>query len=159
MATWGATLGRLHPAISARHRTLFRPRGRLRHLVGPLWTHKDADSLAFAILPEARHANRLGIRRGGMLMTLADRVMGETARAEQPDQRHATMQLDVDFINAARIGKLIEARARVVRRTRQLMFIEARLTAGTRILAKGTGIGRLLAARRLRQPPVKVWSV
>ena len=45
--------------------------------------------------------------------------------------------------SGTRIGELIEARARVVRRTRTLIFIEGTLSAGSRVLATGKGIWRL----------------
>jgi uncharacterized protein (TIGR00369 family) len=111
--------------------------------VGPLWRREEEDGPAFAILAEPHHANRMGFVHGGLLMTLADRTLGATARARHPGQRHATIQLDMHFIDGARVGELVEARARVVRRTRAVIFLEGAVTAGPRLVATGKGIWRL----------------
>jgi acyl-coenzyme A thioesterase PaaI-like protein len=113
-------------------------------LVGPLWERRDASGIAFALLSEPRHANRRDTVHGGMLMAFADRALGGTARAADPLQRHVTVQLDMHFIDAPRVGELIEGRCRVVRRTSSLIFLEGEFTAGGRIVATAKGIWKLL---------------
>jgi uncharacterized protein (TIGR00369 family) len=113
------------------------------NLVGPLWQRNLDGGPEFALQTDARHANRQGIVHGGVLMTLADRAMGGTARASKPDQRHATVQFDMHFVDATRIGELIEARCRVVRQTRSLIFADGTLTVGDRIVATVKGVWKV----------------
>jgi acyl-coenzyme A thioesterase PaaI-like protein len=49
-------------------------------LVGPIWRSPDVVG-HFRLLTAPKHQNRNGVVHGGMLMTLADRAMGYTARA------------------------------------------------------------------------------
>jgi acyl-coenzyme A thioesterase PaaI-like protein len=80
-----------------------------------------------------------------MIMTFADRALGMTARHATGNKPHATIQLDVHFVDAVQIGEFIEARAEVVRRTRSLIFMKADLVVGTRVVAAANGIWKILA--------------
>jgi len=87
-------------------------------LVGPFWSRPDGDGFRFAFMAEPKHHNRRGVVQGGMLMTFADRSMGMTCWYANGRQPQATIQLDMHFIDAVRIGEFVEAHCRVVRRTR-----------------------------------------
>jgi len=58
-------------------------------LVGPLWTRREGDGWAYAILVEDRHANPAGLAHGGLVSTLADHalsVIAWEANARRPDK-------------------------------------------------------------------------
>src|SRR5436189_1644800 len=95
-------------------------------MVGPFWSRPSGDSYLYAFLAEPKHHNRRGVVQGGMLMTFADRSMGMTCWYANQRQPQATVQLDVHFIDAVAIGEFVEARCRVVRRTRSLIFMSGR---------------------------------
>jgi acyl-coenzyme A thioesterase PaaI-like protein len=59
----------------------------------------------------------------------------------------ATVQLDVQFVEAVQIGEFVEANCRVVRRTRALVFMRAELVVGERIVATANGVWKTLGAR------------
>ena len=99
-------------------------------LIGPLWQRPAGDSYRYAFLAEPKHHNRRGIVQGGMLMTFADRSMGMTCWYANERQPQATVQLDMHFIDAVRIGEFVEARCQVVRRTRALVFMSGELVVG-----------------------------
>ena len=116
-------------------------------LVGPLWERPDGDSFRYAFMAEHKHHNRRGVVQGGMLMTFADRAMGMTSWYANGRQPQATVQLDVHFIDAVEIGEFVEAQCRVVRQTRTLMFMEADLIAGSRVVGTAHGIWKILQAK------------
>jgi uncharacterized protein (TIGR00369 family) len=114
-------------------------------LVGPIWQKSNETGMRFAFLADPKHHNRRGVVHGGMIMTFADRALGMTARHATGNKPHATIQLDVHFVDAVQVGEFIEARAEVVRRTRSLIFMKADLVVGTRVVAAANGIWKILA--------------
>jgi acyl-coenzyme A thioesterase PaaI-like protein len=113
-------------------------------LVGPIWQRRDGESFRYAFLAEDKHHNRRGVVQGGMLMTFADRSMGRTCYYANEQQPQATVQLDVHFIDAVRVGEFVEAHCRVVRRTRALVFMSAELVVGARVVATANGVWKTL---------------
>ena len=116
-------------------------------LVGPFWMRLLGDSYRYAFLAEAKHHNRRDIVQGGMLMTFADRSMGRTCFYANERQPQATVQLDVHFIDAVQVGEFVEAKCKVVRRTRSLVFMSADLVVGTRVVATANGVWKTLGKR------------
>jgi acyl-coenzyme A thioesterase PaaI-like protein len=113
-------------------------------LVGPLWTRERDGIHLFAFKAEPKHHNRRGVVQGGMLMTFADRAMGMTCWHANDRQPQATVQLDMHFIDAVRIGEFVEAKCQVVRRTRALVFMAADLVVGDRVVATANGVWKTL---------------
>ena len=113
-------------------------------LVGPFWTRRDGDKHLFAFLAEKKHHNRRGVVQGGMLMTFADRSLGMTAWHANEQKPQATVHLDVLFIDAVQIGEFVEAKCRVVRRTRSLIFMSGEITVGDRVVATANGVWKTL---------------
>ena len=116
-------------------------------LVGPIWRRKSGETDRYAFVAEPKHSNRGGVVHGGMLMTFADRAIGRTCRYANAHQPQATVQLDTHFVDSVQVGELVEARCRVVRRTRVLMFASAELTVGMRVVATANGVWKTLVAR------------
>jgi acyl-coenzyme A thioesterase PaaI-like protein len=113
-------------------------------LVGPFWTRVENGKHLYAFLAEPRHHNRTGVVQGGMLMTFADRSMGMTCWYANGQVPQATVQLDVSFVDAVRIGEFVEAKCTVVRRTRSLIFMSADLMVGDRVVASAKGVWKTL---------------
>ncbi len=115
-------------------------------LVGSIQKGRIGDGKGhFRFIPEDRHRNRNGVVHGGMLMTFADRALGDTARQGDAGRKHATAQLDVHFVSAAKIGAVVDLRARVIRETRNMVFVEGELTSEGRIVATAKGIWAILS--------------
>jgi acyl-coenzyme A thioesterase PaaI-like protein len=113
-------------------------------LIGPLWMRCFENSYRFAFLAEPKHHNRRDVVQGGMLMTFADRSMGMTAWYANERQPQATVQFDMHFIDAVQIGEFVEAKCKVVRRTRSLIFMAADLVVGSRVVATAHGVWKAL---------------
>ncbi len=113
-------------------------------LVGPFLMKKDGESYRYAFVAEHKHHNRRGVVQGGMIMTFADRSLGMTAWYANEKKPQATVHLDVHFIDAVQIGEFVEMTARVVRRTRSLIFMSGELTVGERVVATANGVWKSL---------------
>jgi uncharacterized protein (TIGR00369 family) len=114
------------------------------NLVGPLWERVVDGHPEYAILTEDKHHNRRNRVQGGMLMTLADRASGMIARHVSGRPTMATVQMDVHFVDAGRIGELLIARPRVVRVTHTLVFTATEVMAEGRIVATASGVFKIL---------------
>jgi acyl-coenzyme A thioesterase PaaI-like protein len=77
-------------------------------------------------------------------MTFADRTCGMTARHATGKQTMATIQLDVHFVEAGKIGEILISRPRVVRATRSLIFVNTEVTVDKRCIAMANGVFKIL---------------
>jgi uncharacterized protein (TIGR00369 family) len=110
-------------------------------LVGPIWRRGDA---LFGFVATDKHRNHRGIVHGGMLTTFADQAMGMTGRRATGEKPHATIEINVQFIGAVKVGDFVEAHCEIVRETRSVLFIESKVKVGTRIVAAASGIWKIL---------------
>lgn len=116
-------------------------------LIGPFFHRSGQAGPEFCFPTDARHHNLRGVLQGGALMTFADRLLGMTTRMATLAPRTATMQLDVQFIDAVQIGEIVHARPKLLRATRNTAFLRTDLTAGDRIVATAQGMWKLLHPR------------
>ena len=114
------------------------------NLVGPIWRREDGERLRFGFVVAPKHLNRAGNLHGGMLMTLADQAMAMTARKVTGAKRHATIELNIQFVGAVRLGEFVEAQAEVVRATRSVVFMQAKMFVGERVVVTTNGIWKIL---------------
>ncbi|WGF89113.1 PaaI family thioesterase [Marinivivus vitaminiproducens] len=109
-------------------------------MVGPLWHRIEDGALVMGFVAEDKHHNRRGVVQGGMIMTFADRALGAGTRHVSGGAPVATVQLDVHFVDATRIGAFVTTRPRVIRQTSSLFFMEGDLVAAGGIVASARGI-------------------
>ena len=113
-------------------------------LVGPLWERVVNGDHEYAIFAADKHHNRRNRVQGGVIMTLADRASGMIARVVSGRPTLATVQMDVQFIDAGKIGELLIAKPRVVRVTHTLIFTTAEIVSEGRIVATSSGVFKIL---------------
>ena len=116
-------------------------------LVGPLWQRIIEGEYEYALVTADKHHNRRGLVQGGVLMTFADRTCGMTARVVTGKPMLATVQLDVHFVEAAKIGEILLSRPRVVRSTRSLIFLTTEVTVDGRCIAMANGMFKVLKSK------------
>ncbi len=119
--------------------------------VGPIWRKPGEGETPDRFLFEVRdhHLNGGGFVHGGMLMALADVVLGATVSRTIGGAPCATVSLNCDFVAAGRLGDRIEGAAHITRRTRSVVFVSgelfARADGGARqTLLTATGIWKIL---------------
>lgn len=113
-------------------------------LVGPIWKRDVDGRPRFGFVVAPKHLNRAGNLHGGMLMTLADQAMAMTARVATGGKRHATIELNTQFIGGVRLGEFVEAVPEVVRATRSVVFMQAKMLVGDRVVVTTSGIWKIL---------------
>ena len=113
--------------------------------VGPLYMRPDATTagtgfvLAFRASPQ--HANRYGVVHGGMLATLADTAIGANlARTGGQVDTTLTLNLNLDFIAAARVGEWIEAHVHLTKEHGRVRFGDCELRVAERVLLHASAV-------------------
>jgi uncharacterized protein (TIGR00369 family) len=115
--------------------------------VGPVWRLPDAEDGAikrFAFRVADKHMNAAGSAHGGMLMTLADMAMSQTSRLASGAKSCATVSLNCEFVGPGRLGDLVEARVRVTRTSRTMVFLSAELASEGRTILVATGLWKIV---------------
>jgi uncharacterized protein (TIGR00369 family) len=113
--------------------------------VGPLFVRPGADGFrSFGFVAETRHANLIGLVHGGMLMTLADRALGVAAWDAAGGRPSVTIQFDMQFVAASRMGDFVEVRPELVRLTSSLVFMRGAALVGDRVVAAANGVWKIL---------------
>jgi uncharacterized protein (TIGR00369 family) len=121
------------------------PDGTFGQLLGQLYQRRGGGGFAFRV--DARHGNVRGVVHGGMLMTMADQVLGLTVQEAIGGGPTATISLNCDFVSSAEPGDLIEGAAEVTRITRSIVFVQGRLACGDRLILSAAGLWKRLDPR------------
>jgi acyl-coenzyme A thioesterase 13 len=104
-------------------------------------------SVEFTVREEM--TNPMGILHGGIAATMLDEVLGATVYSLGHEHFFVSVNLNVDYLSSARIGEVVTAQSQVVRKGRNIVHAECRLTnaegkllvkAITNMLATGTKI-------------------
>ena len=109
-------------------------------LIGPVF-EADGDPAAVGLRVDERHSNARGFTHAGVLVALADTLMGHTAqRAGPPGTRLVTVSLTTDFPGTAHVGDWVTGSAAVHRTGRTLAFAHCRFSVGDRPVLVASGV-------------------
>jgi len=109
-------------------------------LIGPVY-EAAADPAVIGLHIDARHTNARGFLHAGVLVALADVLMGHTAHRAGPSETGlVTVSLSTDFPGSAQAGNWVQGHASVVRRGRQLAFTRCQFTADHRLVLAASGV-------------------
>ena len=91
------------------------------------------------------HLNSAGITHGGFIVTLLDSGMGTAAhRVLGPNTKAATISLDVKFICGSKAGDILIGSAKVLKKTKTLVFMQGKIKCGKRLISTAEGIWKIL---------------
>jgi uncharacterized protein (TIGR00369 family) len=125
----------------------YRRPSRYFELIGPVYEALE-DASVVGLLIDERHTNSRGFVHGGLLVAVADAVMGHSGEREGGEGRRlVSVSLTTDFLGSARCGEWVQGRARVRRAGRTLTFAEATFTASGRTVLAASGIFAASAPR------------
>lgn len=106
----------------------------------PIYRFVADDGVSFGLHVAAQHSNSLGICHGGVLMSLADITAASGVNlAAGKLFGNPTVNLAMDFINAARQGEWIEGRVDQVSVKRRFGFSSGGIYCGEKIIARFNG--------------------
>lgn len=109
-------------------------------VIGPLYEHRDNASIV-GLMVDDRHTNSRGMVHAGLLVAIADTVMGHAAeRAAATGARLVTVSLTTDFTGVAHRGDWIQGEATVRRSGRRLAFASCSFHAGSRLILTASGV-------------------
>lgn len=116
-------------------------------LIGPLYEAAgDASHVLLHI--DKRHTNARGWVHAGVLVAVADTVMGHTAQREGPEATAlVTVSLTTDFPGTAHVDDWVEGLAAVRRVGRRLAFATCQFTANDRLVLAATGVFAVVQRR------------
>ena len=115
---------------------VFDTKSRFVRLCGPMYEKIYEDNtVGLGLLLDEQHLNQLDLAHGGILMTLADNAMGRTLSYQSDWQTsYVTLSMNSQFMQAAKIGEFIHAKATVQRKGRRLVFLECEILSGDKVL-------------------------
>jgi uncharacterized protein (TIGR00369 family) len=114
-------------------------RSRYSREVGPFYFKYEDDLLWQGFWVEEKHLNGAEVVHGGMITTLADNLMAGAVYSKLKG-RGLTIQMNVQFISAAKQGDWLEGWGKVVGMSHRFAFCESRLVVGDRVVAQATGV-------------------
>ena len=101
--------------------------GFMKHLGGlDLKKINDTD-YEFVVEIKEMHLNTGQIAHGGFLSTIADTGMGTAAHQVAGNQRCVTINLNVKFITAAKLGEKLTGYVKILKKTKTLVFINCEI--------------------------------
>lgn len=89
------------------------------------------------ILPRDVHLNALDMVHGGLIVTLADAAMGNAIRSM--GIKGVTADINMSFISSPQRNTRLEAEGKVLKAGRNLIFAEAEIYMGNKLIAKSQG--------------------
>lgn len=115
--------------------------------VGPFYCPPGDDKMGCGFLADERHGNKRGVVHGGMLATAFDVALGNASWDAASQKPCATVQLNVQFIGAVKLGEFASIQVEVIKATRSLVFLRGVMTTGDRTVAVADGVWKILAWR------------
>ena len=82
-------------------------------------------SIRFKVRPDM--TNPHGMLHGGVISGMLDDVIGTTVASLNKGQPFVSINLSVDFVQAARLSDEVVARAKVIRNGRTVVYLQAEL--------------------------------
>jgi acyl-coenzyme A thioesterase PaaI-like protein len=115
--------------------------------VGPFYRPAEGPKLVCGFLADERHGNKRGVVHGGMLATAFDVALGNACWDAAGQKPCATVQLNVHFIGAVKLGEFAIIRPEVVKTTRSVVFLRGTMTVDDRIVGTADGVWKILEWR------------
>lgn len=115
--------------------------------VGPFWRPAEPGSLICGFVAQDKHGNKRGVVHGGMLATAFDVALGNACWDANGQQPTATVQLNVHFVGAVKLGEFAVIEPEIIRRTRSLVFVRGVMRVDDRVVATADGVWKILAWR------------
>ena len=84
------------------------------------------------------------IAHGGFLSTIADTGMGTAAHQVAGDRRCVTINLNLKFITATKLGEKLSGKVKILKKTKTLVFINCEINNTKDIVVSASGTWKIL---------------
>ena len=119
-------------------------KGYMSHLGGLNLEKIDDNNYKFNLEIKETHLNTGKIAHGGFLATIADTGMGTAAHQVAGNRRCVTINLNMQFITAAKLGENLIGKVLVIKKTNSLVFINCEIDNGKDVVASASGTWKIL---------------
>ncbi|HEY2481856.1 MAG TPA: PaaI family thioesterase [Caulobacteraceae bacterium] len=113
---------------------------------GPYFQRRTPEGVEQAFYALDRHCNGLGLIHGGMITSFLDGLLAG-AVGHGLGVRAVTVHLSVDFLAMGRAGEWVIGQAQLSRAARDIAFAEGQARVGELVLARATGVFKLMRRR------------
>ena len=114
-------------------------------MAGPYYERQGEGCIIVATRINQGHINHIKVAHGGVLGTLADVALSyQVHRAEKPALPVATMNLNTNYLAAARLGDWVEAYARIDRISKRTAYCSGRIICGEEVLMTMSAVFAIL---------------
>ncbi len=115
--------------------------------VGPFYEKSDGDQVIRSMLIKSHHLNPEGVVHGGVLLTFADYAVYRAIGDEiGHDIKFATINLNTNFISAAKDNEQLFAKGSIIRKTKSVIFAEGRIFNKQKSILQISGIWKIIGA-------------
>ena len=121
--------------------------GFMKHNGGVLFRKISDTEYEFKSQINENHLNAAGITHGGYLSALVDAGAGTAAHRSADNAPCVTISLDLKFIGASKIGDEIIGRAKILKKTKTLVFLFCELNCDEKIITSASGVWKILKVK------------
>ena len=118
--------------------------GFMKHNGGVLFRTISETEYEFKSIINKNHLNSIGITHGGYLSALIDSGAGTAAHRAAGSVPCVTISLDIKFISSSKERDEIIGNARILKRTKTLIFLFCELSCDKKIITSASGIWKIL---------------
>ena len=119
-------------------------KGFMKHLGGLELKQINETQYEFIVEVKEMHLNTGKIAHGGFLSTIADTGMGTAAHRVAGDKRCVTINLDIKFISAGKLGDKLKGDVKILKKTKTLVFIDCEISNDKEIVVSASGTWKIL---------------
>ena len=107
--------------------------------LGVTLVHAERGLVTLSVMIKKDMTNPFGNIHGGMMSTFIDETIGWAVVSLEAEQHYTSLNLNVDFLYAAKEGEKMIATAQVIRQGKKIVHVECKvLSAAGALLAKAT---------------------
>ncbi len=120
-------------------------KGFMKHLGGLSFRKIDDNNYEFSGKIQDMHLNTGGIAHGGYLATIADAGMGTAAHMIASGKRCVTINLEIKFLSAGKLGDDLTGKVQILKKTKTLIFINCIISNSKEIVSSASGTWKILS--------------
>ncbi len=118
--------------------------GFIKHNGGLLFRKISDTEYEFKTTVNENHLNAAGITHGGYISSIIDAGAGTAAHIVANSSPCVTISLDIKFIGATKLGDEIIGFAKILKKTKTIVFLICHLQSKEKMIASASGVWKIL---------------
>ena len=118
--------------------------GFMKHNGGIMFRNISETEYEFKATIKENHLNAAGITHGGFICSLIDAGAGTAANRCTSNAQCVTISLDVKFISTTKKDDEVIGFAKILKKTKSMVFLICHLKSKDKIIASASGIWKIL---------------